>query len=104
MTGPENRENFEARFRGEQGRQGDPGPGIPRRVWQAIAGLLAISFILSAAAVLVAGREIAGSQHQWCAVLVTLDNADRRGPPPRTAYGRALAVDFRQLRHSYGCG
>lgn len=43
-------------------------------------------------------------QQKWCGLLVTLDNADRNAPTPKTAFGRALVTDFRDLREGFGCG
>jgi len=55
--------------------------------------LVLISVVLSGAALVIASREVAASQHRWCAALVTLDRA-----------GRNLFADFHSLRMEFGCG
>lgn len=66
--------------------------------------LVLISVVLSGAALVIASREVAASQHRWCAALVTLDTADRHAPPPATRAGRNLFADFHSLRMEFGCG
>lgn len=43
-------------------------------------------------------------QQKWCGLLITLDNADKHAPPPKTTFGRELVKDFSDLRHGFGCG
>lgn len=48
-------------------------------------------------------RVVSDSNHRWCAVLTTLNNAERAGPPPASTYGRQLAEDFTRLARDEGC-
>lgn len=47
--------------------------------------------------------QVQQSQHRWCAVMVTLDNADQHAKPTSQS-GRNLFRDFHNLREEFGCG
>ena len=95
-------EGMETAFRGAR--------GLTSRTARAIVSLFLIAFIVAAASLVLTSREIAASNHRWCATLITLDNADQAAlhaspsQKPKGAYSLALIRDFHQLRRSLGCG
>ena len=70
---------------------------------------LVLSFVASGAGTYASYAEVQASQHRWCAVLGTLDDADQaalKAPPaerPKGAYSFALIGDFHNLRREF-CG
>ena len=71
--------------------------------------LLVLSFIASGAGTWASFAQVKASQHRWCKVLVTLDDADQaalKAPPslrPKGAYSFALITGFHDLRQEF-CG
>ena len=82
---------------------------ISRGARRPAIGLLVRTLITGAANLWASYLQVQASQRKWCAVLVTLDNADQaalRAPPaqrPKGAYSLALITDFRNLRQEF-CG
>lgn len=75
-----------------------------RRARLAALGLLLLTLVVGGANLVATYQQVHASQHKWCAILVTLDEADQHAPPPTSAFGRRLVADFHNLRGQYGCG
>lgn len=108
----ENREGFEARFRGERGERGEPGQrgeGMTRGARHAVVFLFVLSLLIGATSLFFTTALVQQSDHRWCGTLTLLTSrpvpkpADPKANPSREqAY--VLYSDFRQLRREMGCG
>lgn len=67
-----------------------------------VSAFLVLSFAASGAGTYASYAEVQASQHRWCSVLVTLDQADSKSKPT-TQTGRNLFADFHNLRRDF-CG
>jgi hypothetical protein len=70
---------------------------------RAMGGLVALTLVVGGGNLWASYSQVQASQHRWCSVLVTLDDADMHAPKPTTAFGRNLVDDFHGLRQEF-CG
>lgn len=70
--------------------------------WHVLLIVLIAAIASAAAAMVYANRAARDSEHKWCGIVTTLDDAYRETPPQSPA-GRRIAVDLAELRREFDC-
>jgi hypothetical protein len=99
------REDFERLARGPRGEQGERGErGLSRLQGRAVVVLFGIAAAAGIGNLFWTSHTVGTEQSKWCALIVTLDqaNAAAKKPAPGTT-AAAFAAEIRQLRQDLGC-
>lgn len=76
--------------------------GARTKSWYAVAVACVSSLAMGVVAIQYAEYVDRKSNHQWCEVVVTLDNAYDQNPP-QTEAGKSLAREMERMRHDFDC-
>jgi hypothetical protein len=99
------REEFERLARGPQGEPGERGRGLSTVQGRAVVVLFALAVLLGVANLFWTSHETGAEQGKWCALIVTLDQANAaavKKPSPGT-FTAEFAAEIHQLRQELGC-
>ena len=72
-----------------------------RVVWPVLAAYV-LAIAAAGFSMVYANRVARESEHRWCGLITTLDDA-YRSRPPGSETGRELAADIARLRRDLGC-
>jgi len=95
--------------RGPQGEPGEPGKrgerGLSQLQGRAVVVLFLIGALLGAGNLLWTSYQVHAQQSKWCALIVTLDQANAAAPkkPAPGTFTAAFVAEIRQLRQALGC-
>jgi hypothetical protein len=99
------REDFERLARGPQGEKGERGRGLSLLQGRAVVVLFLIGALGGAANLFWTSHVVAVEQSKWCALIITLDQANAAAPkkPSPGTFTAAFVAEVRQLRQDLGC-
>jgi hypothetical protein len=100
------REDFERLARGPKGEQGERGErGLSRVQGRAVVVLFGIAAAAGIGNLFWTSHMVGVEQSKWCALIVTLDQANAAAPkkPAPGTTAAEFAAEIRQLRQDLGC-
>jgi hypothetical protein len=84
--------------------EGKQVPNRPVRLWQAGVAIIVVAVVLVFSGLVYTNRAVNKSDHQWCSLLVLLDNTNqKRDQNGMSAEQKQFVEELHKLRVAKGC-